>query len=460
MKRCKRSLEAEKTEADKEKLAKRQANAAVALLRLGQPDAVWPLLKHGPDPRVRSYLIHYLSPRGADPGAIVRRLDEEKEVSIRRALLLILGEFGPEQLSAADRGPLILKVLQLYRDDPDAGMHGAADWLLRQWGQGDKLKEIDRAWAEDRRRREEKLEQIRKGLAEEKGRGDGYWYVNGQGQTMVVVPGPAGFLMGSPPTEAGREGGPEGEVEKQVEKRIGRSFAIAAREVTVEQFTRRPRFKDFDYNKGYSPTPDCPVNDMTWFDAAEYCNWLTEQELPEEQWEDQRCYLPNADGKYCRRHEAGAGLPGADRVSPAHGGGMGIRLSGRGRHQPLLRRDGGTAGQVRLVHENSLDREMLPGKPGDLGVCGGVLKPNDLGLFDMLGNAAEWCQDRAAPYKPGEDMEDNIKDITDKTTNDIRSVRGGALFNRAWLVRSASRNRLRPSYTPAGVGFRPARTFR
>ena len=62
-----KKLDAEKTDDDKEKLAKRQANAAVALLRLGQPDEVWPLLKHGPDPRVRSYLIHRLSPRGADP---------------------------------------------------------------------------------------------------------------------------------------------------------------------------------------------------------------------------------------------------------------------------------------------------------------------------------------------------------------------------------------------------------
>src|SRR5262249_54336562 len=35
----------------REKLAKRQANAAVALLRMNQPEKVWPLLKHRPDPR-------------------------------------------------------------------------------------------------------------------------------------------------------------------------------------------------------------------------------------------------------------------------------------------------------------------------------------------------------------------------------------------------------------------------
>jgi hypothetical protein len=50
------------SDAKREKLAKRQANAAVALLRMNQTEEVWPLLKHGPDPRVRSYLIHRLGP--------------------------------------------------------------------------------------------------------------------------------------------------------------------------------------------------------------------------------------------------------------------------------------------------------------------------------------------------------------------------------------------------------------
>src|SRR5207302_7704928 len=57
-----------------EKLAKRQATAAVALLRMDQATPVWPLLKHTPDPRVRSYLIHQLGPMGASPGALITRL--------------------------------------------------------------------------------------------------------------------------------------------------------------------------------------------------------------------------------------------------------------------------------------------------------------------------------------------------------------------------------------------------
>ena len=128
------------TEEAKEALAKRQANAAVALLKMNHAAEVWPLLKHSPDPRVRSYLIHSLAPLGADVTALVHRLDEEPDVSIRRALILCLGEFDTTQFPAAERQPLIAKLLDLYQNDPDPGLHGAAEWLLRQkgWDQGDR----------------------------------------------------------------------------------------------------------------------------------------------------------------------------------------------------------------------------------------------------------------------------------------------------------------------------------
>ena len=63
----------------KEKLAKRQANAAVALVRMNQAHKVWPLLKHSPDPRVRSSLVHWLAPRGADAAPVIERLDAKTE---------------------------------------------------------------------------------------------------------------------------------------------------------------------------------------------------------------------------------------------------------------------------------------------------------------------------------------------------------------------------------------------
>src|SRR5262249_34326718 len=79
------------------------------------------LLRHSPDPRVRSYLVHRLSPLGADARSLVKRLAEEPDVSARRALLLCLGEFGTEQLPPAERDALVPTLLRLYPDDPDPG---------------------------------------------------------------------------------------------------------------------------------------------------------------------------------------------------------------------------------------------------------------------------------------------------------------------------------------------------
>jgi serine/threonine protein kinase/formylglycine-generating enzyme required for sulfatase activity len=445
-------------EDDKERLAKRQANAAVALLRMDQSQAVWPLLKHRPDPRVRSYIIHRLSPLGADPQAVIKQLDGERDVSIGRALLLVLGEFGRDHLSAADREALIPKVLQLYRDDYDPGLHGAAEWLLRQWGRQGKIKEFEQEWSKDQGKRKEREEQIRQALARDQGRGKGSWYVNGQGQTMVVIPGPVEFLMGSPPTEEGRAGGPEGDIEQQHRKRIGRSFALASKEVTVGQFTV-PEFqkfyqekfgRSFSYSKQVSPTPDCPVNEVTWYEAAAYCNWLSEQEgIPEGQWS----YLPNSAGEYAE------GM----KLAPDYLSRTGYRLPSEAEWEYACRAGAGTSryygeteellGKYAWYTKNSLDRCMVPG---------GTLKPNDFGLFDTLGNAVEWCQELLASYSPepgGRASEDN-EDKEGITYRLIRVVRGSSLSDRAVSVRSAGRHTFVPADRGASVGFRPARTFR
>ena len=96
------------------------------------------------------------------------------------------GDVRDGGLSPGEREPLIGKLLDLYRNDPDAGIHGAAEWTLRQWKQQEKLKAVD---AE---------------LMKLKDRGDRRWYVNGQGQTFAVIEGPVEFHMGSPPTEPDR----------------------------------------------------------------------------------------------------------------------------------------------------------------------------------------------------------------------------------------------------------------
>ncbi len=176
-------------------LAKQQANMAAALLRMNQYGRMRELLKHSPDPTVRSYLIHRFSPLAIDPKIIWRPLESEKEVSVRRALLLGLGECDPGQLVPAEREAVISQLVQWYRDDPDPGVHGATEWLLRHWKQDQRLKQIEQEWTKDKKQREQRLQHIGQELTT--GKAKPQWYVTSQGQTMVVIPGPLEFLGGS-----------------------------------------------------------------------------------------------------------------------------------------------------------------------------------------------------------------------------------------------------------------------
>src|SRR5262249_38763652 len=86
---------------------------------------------------------------------------------------------------------------------------------------------------------------------------------------------------------------------------------------------------------------------------------------------------------------------------------------------------------------------------------GGSLLPNDLGLFDMLGNVHEWCQERYTSYQPGraESLSDDIIDGTP------RLLRGGTFYCPPALVRSACRAALAPWKRFSDYGFRLARTY-
>jgi hypothetical protein len=119
-----------------------------------------------------------MAPGGVEPRVLLARFDQEQDISIRRALLLSLGEFGLDRLPRVERQNLLPRLLQLFRDDPDPGLHAAAEWLLRHWDYDANLKEID------------------KELATGKVEGQRQWYVNQQGQTMMIVPKPGEFWMG------------------------------------------------------------------------------------------------------------------------------------------------------------------------------------------------------------------------------------------------------------------------
>jgi formylglycine-generating enzyme required for sulfatase activity len=428
---------ADSTEEAKEALARRQANAAVALLRMNRAAKIWPLLKHSADPRARTYLIHRLAPLGADVTVLLRRLDEETDVSSRRALILCLGEFDTTRFPAAQRPPSIAKLLDLYRNDPDPGLHAAVEWLLRQkdWDRGDKLSEIDaRLQIDDKQLQARKVADKRQ------------WYVNSEGQTFVILDADQPFRMGSPDGEPGRQ---TDEVPHQ--QRIGRTFAIASTAVTKAQFrhfqqaipdVRRPDIEQF------SRTDDSPQVNVDWYDAARYCNWLSKNEgLPKEQW----CYEPNDQGKY------------AEGMKPATGylQRNGYRLPTEAEWEYACRSGSQTSRYYGPSAELLPKYALFLDNSGNRTWPVGMKKPNDYGLFGMLGNTWQWCDTVYEDYAvaDGATVLDDSGTKTDVRDKVSRVVRGGSFIRPASVVRCASRDDLVPTSRYNGLGFRAARTF-
>jgi serine/threonine protein kinase/formylglycine-generating enzyme required for sulfatase activity len=431
---------------DNEAAAKRQAQAAVALLQLGQGQLVEPLLRRSRDPRVRGWLIHRLSAFGTAATVLLRYLERvPADIEVQEALLLCLGGYSPKDFSSADRNTLLTRARDLYINASDSGVHGAAEWFLRQWQQDQWLKEIEGKWANDRPKREERLKAISADLTEGGNDTKPQWYVNRHGDTLVVFPRVKHFQMGSPPEEKDRDFNDE--TRRAV--RIDRSFAIATKKVTVRQFNEFWLDQKKEKPKGevvgkWSPDLDGPVLGITWYQAAWYCNWLSWREgAPKDQW----CYPePTEDGMvmpeaYLSR--TGYRLPTEAEWEYACRAGT-ITRRYYGAADELL-------GHYAWHQMNSEDRAHRVG----------LLKPNGFGLFDMLGNTWDWCQngwpdqDAGRPYS-ADDREDT-QPIRDSCK---RATRGGCFMSPPGEVRCASRNRLPPNYLTDPNGFRVARTYR
>ncbi len=413
-----------------EKWASRKANAAVALLLLGRPEMVLNSLQHRPDPRTRSYAIHRLSPLGVKRDTVLRLLEEQKDCCIRSALVLSLGEY--QEWPVVEKNAVIEQLKHLYQTIEDPGLHGAAEWLLRHWNQDAWLKQVEQEGAKDAALREQRMGQIRRVLTQ--GAAKPQWYVNGQGQTFVVIPNPGTIWVGSPAGEAERE-----EDEQRHPVKLNRSFAISAKPVTVEQF--KLFREDYPFDAKSSPHGDCPVNRITWYAAAAYCNWLSKMErLPEHEW----CYLPNKEGKYAD------GM----KLAPNYLSRIGYRLPTEAEWEYACRAGTVTSRYYGETEELLEKYAWYVKNSGRRTSPVGSLKPNDWGLFDMHGNVWTWCQER---YKRIlSDTEDSLEVID----TELHVFRGGSFPESPAEVRAACRIQVHPSRSTHYAGFRLARTFR
>jgi hypothetical protein len=182
---------------------------------------------------------------------------------------------------------------------------------------------------------------------------------------------------------------------------------------------------------------------MTWYHAAQYCRWLSEREkIPE----SEMCYPP------IEQIRPGMTLPAnyLDRT--------GYRLPTEAEWEYACRSGSTTArffgSSVELLpryawYVKNSNEQAWPV---------GTLMPNDLGLFDVYGNAVEWCQDTFAEdydKSPGKNDQDRIVDVSHE-----RLQKGGAFSQIASGIRSAVRSWTAPDIYSSRTGFRIARTIR
>ena len=82
-------------------------------------------------------------------------------------------------------------------------------------------------------------------------------------------------------------------------------------------------------------------------------------------------------------------------------------------------------------------------------------EPNSLGLYDMHGNAAEWCWDLAGKLATTE-----AYDPRGAEYGEARIIRGGSWHDPAKYCRASYRGSRNPTAMPnPSVGFRPAMTL-
>ncbi|MEY3015208.1 MAG: hypothetical protein RIT45_3943 [Pseudomonadota bacterium] len=234
---------------------------------------------------------------------------------------------------------------------------------------------------------------------------------------FVRVPD-AQTLRGSPPAEAGRS---EDELQHRVTVR--RPFEMAATEVTIEDYAALVGSKP----AARQGCDRCPVDSVSWFEAAHFCNELSKRRgLP-------TCYVIGdkrvdwVGGVDCR----GFRLPTeAEWEHAARGGVAAARY--------------GEVDAVAWIDTNSDLHSHEVGKK----------QPNAYGLYDMLGNVAEWVWDWQAPYP-----KDGGVDPIGPSEGQNRVFRGGAYRWTADEARAAFRNAYGPLNKVEWIGFRCVRTL-
>ena len=225
-------------------------------------------------------------------------------------------------------------------------------------------------------------------------------FANRLGMTFQYIP-PGHFMMGSPVSEPGRE-----KDENRHRVTLTRGFYLQTTEVTQNQWKSL---------MGGNPATflhcggDCPIENVSWDEVQAFIQRLNREDG------NGRYRLPSeAEWEYACR---------AGSETATYAGDM--QILGQ-RNAPVLSDIAWYGGNSCVGYPQARMCSHWQQKQMECANCGphgvGLKAPNAWGLYDMLGNVYEWCQDYFADYPEGE-----TTDPAGPTRGTRRMARGGGV---------------------------------
>jgi formylglycine-generating enzyme required for sulfatase activity len=428
----------------------RRANAAVTMLKLGEKESVLPVFNWTDDPEALTQFIFRCKPRGISVETLLDLLDL---VSIdpmrypkdtRYALLLSIGEYGRPEIPADRIQKLVDRISEWYANDPSSGVHGAAGWLLRQFGEAQIVKAIDDRFIPFSSDRE--------------------WF----SMNFMVKPGkdrqvPSFLLPDLPKTSVSLTfvvfpkgqyyiGSREDEVDREIEEDLHsvslmRDFAILDREITFAELTAFAPIWYTEVMEKLEADLGTSGVGADWFEAVAFTRWLSSEFGLDE---SDQCYCaPDSLDK--KKFPRDLTCKWAPNNWPLDLNRRGFRLPTEAEWE-IVARCGSRAAyafgsEPALINRFGWFVEYTARKPH----MPKELRPNLKGLFDLHGNLFEWTHDWYGAYE-----EPESEDASGPRQGSFRTARGGSTELRAARARTASRGRFAPSLRLLTLGFRLA----